>query len=359
MTIVLGFVIWAYAVLLLVSYIAWKKLPAKAFNARRWRISVVVAARNEATHIPSLIHSLSTQTYADFEVIIIDDHSSDQTADLIRSCGYPFVRYLLSPGQGKKSALVAGIGIAQGELIVTTDADCTPPATWLQSINERFTSAHNMLIGPVVIASDGKLLSALQQLEFASIIGMTAAWSKLGIPIMCNGANLAFLKSRFMEVGGYEGNMQIASGDDEFLLRKFQKLRGKISFVQDERCLVVTQPQPNLLEFYMQRVRWASKWKHNSSLAASILAVFIFAVQLSTLLLIFTIVQSPIPNLSLLAVKLGAEAMLILSFARFLKIRAQLHHFLLLQIAYPLYVLLVAVRSFGKTYRWRGRRYTT
>ena len=142
-----------------------------------------------------------------------------------------------------------------------------------------------MVFGGVKLEGSS-FFSALQSHEFLSLIGTGAATLWYGLPSMCNGANLAFRKAIFFEVGGYANNLHIPSGDDEFLMRKiFQLFPEGIQFVSDSDAVVSTPASLALKEFVHQRVRWAGKWKHNVSSWNAVVAIFIFCFQLSVLML--------------------------------------------------------------------------
>src|SRR5690606_22127115 len=167
-----------------------------------------------------------------YEVILIDDHSEDDTVaiahTLAAALSLPLRSVLLSEKsqarkyvQGKKAALQQGVEAAKGEVIVTTDADCMMEAGWLQSIHHYFKGYDaKMVIGPVTFFESSKAFDRLQTIELAALVGTGAVSLGYGKPNMCNGANLAFSKVAFEAVGGYEDNLHIPSGDDEFLLQK-------------------------------------------------------------------------------------------------------------------------------------------
>ena len=211
-------------------------------------ISVIVAVRNEADNITSLLTALLSQEYRHFEIIFVDDHSTDHTSDVVVKFGSS-IRFIRNNGTGKKAAISTGLSVAAGTVIVTTDGDCTMSPGWLTTINESFSSPGvQMAIGPVRI-SQRDFFSTLQSIEFSSLIGSAAAMTAFQKPIMCNGANLAYRKSVFEEVNAYEDNLHIASGDDEFLMRKVQeRYPAGIIFLADHRSLVSTNAQATLYD---------------------------------------------------------------------------------------------------------------
>ena len=190
-------------------------------------ISVIVAFRNEEATIGRLIDNLQEQEYPrdKFEVVLINDHSEDNSVSVINeSLRGPISSKLMNNATpGKKSALTKGIRHSVGTIMVTTDADCRMGKDWLRSINNSFyDESVKMTFGPVKFQTDDTLFSTMQAIEFSSLIGSGAATAAFGFPTLCNGANLAFTKDVFTETGGYDGNEHIASGDDEFLMRKIE-----------------------------------------------------------------------------------------------------------------------------------------
>jgi cellulose synthase/poly-beta-1,6-N-acetylglucosamine synthase-like glycosyltransferase len=200
----------------------------------------------------------------------------------------------------------------------------------------------------------------MQTIEFASLIGSGAATLGFGLPTMCNGANLAFRKSAYHAVNGYEGNFSISSGDDEFLMRKIlKKYSGGIAFLAEAESVVATEPQSTLSSFLQQRIRWAGKWKSNSSKATQALAIYIFMFQLSYLVVGFLMIFRIIPSSTfflLIGTKWLLEFLFLFQICHFLKVRWHWTSFFLLQFLYPLYVCWVALRAHGKSVTWKGRK---
>jgi poly-beta-1,6-N-acetyl-D-glucosamine synthase len=262
--------------------------------------------------------------------------------------------------QGKKAALTLGIENATGEIIVTTDADCSVSPDWLAAINESFNSEKiRMTIGAVKIEPTASFFSQLQAMEFASLIGSGAATLSYGIPTMCNGANLAFRKAAFVDVEGYRGNLNIPSGDDEFLMRKIaKKFPNSISFISESSNVVTTRPHQSLSTFSHQRLRWASKWKHNEYIPAKALAVFIFIFQFSYLLLPLFLVTGWMPlklSAMLISTKLLLEFLFLYQVGIFLRLPWRWSSFFGLQFIYPIYVCWVGLLAQGKQFVWKGR----
>lgn len=245
----------------------WKdQLPLEITNSTgSVFVSVIIAARNEQDNVRPLIESLKSQTYPRdcFEIIIVDDHSSDRTRENITSFGIDNL-VMVEQDKGiisKKKAIEKGISISRGELIVTTDADCFLPSGWLTSLAGFYekTQAH-FIAAPVKFTYSHSHLQKFQALDFMMLQGLTASGIALDLHYMCNGANLAFTKKAFDQVNGYSGIDRIATGDDMLLMHKIKKaFPGGVRYLKSTSAIVKTLPMQSWKEFFMQRKRWASK----------------------------------------------------------------------------------------------------
>lgn len=359
----------SYFLLLIAWYAGWRRssmLLDEEAKTKRF-ISVVISYRNEALSIPLALDAIRQLDYPahQFEVIWVNDHSEDHSEELLMKLIGTETRFkllALPEGiQGKKQAITLGVKQAKGEVIAITDADCQVPVRWLHRINQAFEQQHaKMVFGGVRISDNKTLFSGLQAMEFAGLVGSAASTVGLGFFSMCNGANLAFLKTVFVEVDGYTGNMQIPSGDDEFLARKILKVYpSAIQFVGFPDGVVATHPLPRLNDFMQQRIRWAGKWRHNPSLKTRLLALFVFGFQVAFLTMIGAALSGNM-NEQLAAVLLGSkmvlESVYLLEVSRFLNSTWRWTLFVLLQFIYPVYVLSTVVLSQTGTYHWKGRK---
>ncbi|MBL0741352.1 glycosyltransferase [Chryseolinea lacunae] len=325
-------------------------------------VTVVIAVRNEAPNIARLWRDLEAQRYAKLEVIFVDDHSEDETLTALASCHSEVIsiKILKNTGVGKKAALTLGVQSAQGTLVATTDADCSLPPAWIETLVAAASAQGiHMVFGGVRIEPH-HYFSSLQSLEFVSLIGSGAATLALGAPTMCNGANLAFRKQAFDAVGGYSGNLHIPSGDDEFLLRKIaHAFPGGVAFVRDPHGVVSTLPSPSLHSFVQQRIRWAGKWRHHQSFVSKALAAFIAVFQCLVFLLpvlAFWGVLSPTVALVLWSAKALVEYGFLRSVSAFLRLSWRWPAFLSLLVVYPLYILTIGMISNFHSFEWKGRK---
>ena len=369
-----------YYALLLWLYVHWIKIPTfelvpRASNLSLPSLSIVIPVRNESATLQALLQDLAEQTaYTDgapYEVIVVDDASTDNTAQIVRdfqrTASYS-VRLLsleIAPdfrGSHKKAALRQAIDVAQGEIIVTTDGDCRVGPRWLSIISHFFAQHQPVLLsGLVTFHRTQSVFERLQTVEFASLIGTGAACLRAGHPTMCNGANLAFSRQAFYEVGGYEGSLHIPSGDDEFLLQKLaRRYPHRVAFLKQPDATVSTCAQPSLTAFYQQRKRWAGKWKLHQNYFVAALAVFIFAYHLSVILVsVSTLVgQYPWPVLIIqLFPKVLLEYFFIKSVLTAMRKPLRFPYFLLMQLIYAPYAVFFGMRTNFGGYTWKNRTY--
>jgi cellulose synthase/poly-beta-1,6-N-acetylglucosamine synthase-like glycosyltransferase len=357
-----------YIIFNLVLIITWLKMKSNlAINPseKDTKLTIIIPVRNEVENIVILLQDIDNQDYPfqNFEVIIANDGSTDNTADLIleyQEIAKYSIRLLnifeekgTSP---KKRAIQKSIEIASGELIITTDGDCRVPAKWLSSIQQFYKSTDaKLLSSPVTFIDENTFWNTAQIIEFASLIGSGACAMYLNKPNMCNGANVAYTREAFESVGGFAGNEHLASGDDEFLMHKIaQKYPKQVLFNANTDSLVKTNSQPDFKHFYQQRKRWASKWKHYNNWQVSALAMFVFTVNLGV---IFTYFLLPLKiALILLGLKFGAEFVFLSLIIKYFGYQKKIIFIPIVQIFYPFYVVFFGLISQGKGYIWKGRK---
>ena len=250
-------------------------------------VSILIAARNEGANIEKLLQSLYNQSFNKdkFEVIIVDDHSTDDTSEISDRFRvlHPDMnlKLLKATGSGKKQAISQALHAADNELVMVTDADCELPERWIESMVGYFVQNNlKMLLGPVLLSPANTLFEKLQVLEHLSLIASTAGSAAIGMPVMCNGANMMYDRQAALDVEKYRTDMKIASGDDMFLMEQFIKHYGSqsVKFLLDNETIVKTATMPDLKAFFCQRKRWASKTKAytNWKIIATALIVLMF-----------------------------------------------------------------------------------
>jgi cellulose synthase/poly-beta-1,6-N-acetylglucosamine synthase-like glycosyltransferase len=332
--------------------------------------SVIVPARDEAGVIHHLLNTLDQQHFSSkgFEVIVVNDHSTDTTLKEVQRAkeAYPALqlRVLQAPDPSgsdfvayKKSAIQAGIRAARGSWIVTTDADCQPPPAWLSSLFRYIHDYQPYLVsGPVCYSSQKGLFARLQALEFMALISIGAASLRLNAPSMCNGANLAYKRSLFEAVGGFEGVDQIASGDDEFLMHKVhQHYPERVHFLKHQGAMVRTAPLSTLRAFVGQRKRWASKGAYYQSKWLRALTGFVGLYHL--ILVTAPLLPSGLPlYTTAMGFKLVPELLFLAVVSPFFSSSRKLLLYPPAALLYPFYVVGIGIYSQFGGYVWKDRK---
>ena len=356
-----------YAFNILNYWLAWKKIPDYILKTKEplIKLSVLVAARNEEKNIALLLEAIKKQTYPAelFEVIVVDDHSTDSTAAIVQR--FPFVKLIRlqedSINSYKKKAIEKGIEKATGQLIVTTDADCIPSPNWLSMI-AAFKEEKNavFIAAPVVFSHNNSALQLFQSLDFLVLQGITAASVHKKVHSMCNGANLAYERKAFFEVGGFTGIDNIASGDDMLLMHKIAvKFPQQIHYLKAKEAIVTTQPMKTWREFFNQRLRWASKAKKydDKRIIAVLLLVYLFNLSFLVLLAAgFWCYYYWLYFAVLLIAKTIIEWPFVSSVAGFFDKKPLMKYFFFFQSLHILYTIFSGLLGqFGK-YEWKGRK---
>lgn len=334
-------------------------------------VSVVIAVRNEEKNIPDLLEALAHQILPkdQFEVIIVNDQSDDNTVKIIENFMKKdrfllrLVESKINPNQEtspKKNALLTGIESSKGEIIVMTDGDCLFGKSWLKTMVSPFAHEEKQFVsGPVVVTGGKGLLAKLQATEFSSLMGSGGAMINLKYPLMCNGANLAFRKSAFYHVNGYEGNIENSSGDDVFLMQKIHlAFKSSVGFVKSSDAIVSTLPQPGLSELINQRKRWASKWDKFLLRLSWSLPVFLFIHYLSFIVGIALLIHDFGIYWSigfLIFIKILFDLQFLKKISDFIKLPFNYWVFLISEILYPFYAIFFGVIVHFGNYQWKGR----
>jgi len=366
-----------YFLFLLILIYGWGRINSQSqyydISTSNLFVTVIIAVRDEEKNILRLLDCLSSQSYPKdkYEVIIIDDSSEDQTLSIIQgfntSINFKLLKSDFKKNERitpKKAALQQGINLAKGEIIMMTDGDCWFGDNWIKSFSLAFYhDSIKFVSGMVAIKGNNTMLSKIQSIEFSSLIGTGGALINLNYPLMCNGANLAFRKEAYYFVNGYSGYENTSSGDDVFLMQKIHNSYKKsISFIKDQQAVVYTIPQPSLSALLQQRKRWASKWRNYPLLFSWLIPVFLFIHYISIITIIwyaFILPQFILWLGVLLIVKIVLDGILLRKVMELCKLKFGYFSFLISEILYPFYALIIGFSIQFGSYKWKGRSYKT
>ena len=345
------------------------------------KVTVVVAARNEAGNIEPLLESLARQDYPHdlLEIIIVNDNSTDRTPIIVsgfiernRQQSGLSIRLIYNPFSGKKRAIGYGIEKASGELILTTDADCIVGPGWVSAHAAAFaavgksghaadsepqggnehaevgaTGSADLVLGEVYQGPPKGFVALFGMFEFSALQSVTEAAVLAGHPVMCNAANLSFRREVYLRHAG-ELKGDLPSGDDMFLLHAVKRGGGNIRHAGSRAAAVETASAVKAAALLRQRARWASKTFYYSDTATLTLAAATAACNAAVTAAAVASVIS-VTHLPLLAALYGLRLVPdYLIIARNIKKRGEklpLAAFILSELIYPFYFMTVAVIS--------------
>lgn len=262
-------------------------------------ISVVVAAHDEADRIGALLDALAAQTHGAFEVIVVDDRSTDATAEIVRQRaeGFPVPLRLVSiaPGEApesvhflpdlwrseedislppKKNALTQGIRAAAHDRLAFTDADCEPPPGWLAAL-ARYVHAtpdavlvgHGPLEGRGWLGRFCRYETALTATLSAGAVGHGQAWHGVG-------RNLSYPRTLWERLGRFDAHAGSLSGDDDLFVQQAQREGVPVRYVLDAEAFVPSPAPSGWRAFWRQKRRHASAGAHYRRDVLTALGVF-------------------------------------------------------------------------------------
>lgn len=364
-----GFITASYVLLMLALIFGSfrvRNVSSKAANNTQ-KFSVIIPFRNEQTDLPALLQSLESLAYPThkFELLFVDDASEDNSVKIIEnslqdtSLQYQILTNKRVSNSPKKDAIQTAIAQAKYDWIVTTDADCVVPCTWLQAFSQILdTKTISMVVAPIQLAHIETFLHRFQALEILGLQTATKGGFGLSIPFMANAANLAFDKNDFYKVRGYEGNLGVASGDDIFLLEKFVQHKLPVRYLAAQASVVSTLPESSWKAVVNQRIRWASKSKRYRLKRAKLIGMVVFLCNASLLVgIVLTVLSLLTPNmlLAMFVAKIVVDAMSMLVQSRNSEEFQSFWVFPIAAILYPLLSVWVALSSVSGSYRWKDR----
>lgn len=203
------------------------KPELKNNNDNNRPLSVIICAKNEARNLEQFLPTICTQDYPNYEVIVVNDSSSDDTemtlAQLKTKYSNLYYTSIHSSQQfhrGKKLALTIGIKAANFEHLVFTDADCQPTTDqWLNEISSQFSDEKKIIIGHGRFIKNKSLFNLFLRYETFWNAVQYMGFSQRGLPFMAVGRNMAYTKSLFLEKDIFKPYLNIASGDDDLFMR--------------------------------------------------------------------------------------------------------------------------------------------
>lgn len=292
-------------------------------------VSVIICAKNEAENIENFLPSILEQDYPEFEVIVINDASSDHTLEVIEEFQKTDPRIKIVDVQNneafwanKKYALTLGIKKARYEYLLFTDADCAPQSrNWIREMSANFQPNTSIVLGyGGYFHHNGSFLNKLIRFETMLTAIQYFSYARLGSPYMGVGRNLAYTSSQFYEMKGFASHLHLRSGDDDLFVNEASNSENTaICFSED--AITRSVPKTSFSEWFHQKKRHVSVASHYKPKHKFLLGAFYFFRILFWMLFILLLVFQIYPQiiLGILGIKLITEAFVYIKAARKLK----------------------------------------
>jgi len=225
-------------------------------------VSIIICARNEEKNLQENLSFILEQDYPDFEVIVVNDCSDDDTKFVLQDFSHQYPRLKVVTiaeherfKHGKKFAVTLGIKAAKNEHLLFTDADCRPASrNWLQLMQRNFTGTTEIVLGYSPYQQTPGFLNKLICFETFYTALNYFSFALAGKPYMGVGRNLAYTKSLFFSAKGFASHMHIMSGDDDLFVNQHAN-RDNISIEINPESQVWTEPKKTLSSYINQKVR--------------------------------------------------------------------------------------------------------
>lgn len=272
-------------------------------------VSVIVCAKNEEENVKKYIPLLAEQNYTDFEIVLIDDASSDETLEVFEQFEKEYSNIRLVKVENneafwgnKKYALTLGIKASKKDYLLFTDADCYPTSKdWITAMTSQFTMNKTIVLGyGGYEKTERSFLNKIIRFETVLTAVQYFSWAKLGAPYMGVGRNLAYKRDEFFNVNGFIDHIQVRSGDDDlFINQAANKSNTTISYAPES--FTYSKPKETYKEWFTQKRRHISTAEHYKFFDKLQLGLF-FCSQLFFFLLVIILLAFQFQWIAVLAI---------------------------------------------------------
>lgn len=335
-----------YLVMILLFASAAASSGSRMDQGFRPSVAIVIAARNEEEQIGACLESIVALRYPAelLDVVVVDDRSTDRTAQVVArfTKDHPHIRSLrigteteLPPG--KTNAVMSGVDLSRGEIIMFTDADCAVPPTWVEDTVSHYS---DRLVGVVAgftsLAGESRF-EQMQALDWFVLTSVAAATARLGFPVTAIGTNLSVRREAYDSVGGYRRIPFSVTEDYALFHAVTASGRWRARFPMDGGTLVRSTACRTLQQLFSQKKRWFTGGR---GMDAKSLLIFSFPYMFNFLLLLGVFTAPWWAVVLALGVKLVVDLLLCLpSLLRFRRL-SLLSVYPLFELYYYIYVLL-------------------
>jgi len=352
----------AYMIYFLIGLFRLKN-NSSMISTNKPAVSVVVAARNEEENIGALLEDLSKQTYPSdkLQIIIADDRSTDNTWSIIEDYANKNTNFYgvkiseqsttMTP---KKYALTKTIEKSNGEIIISTDADCRVPNTWVESIVETFDEETGVMVGYSKVDTESEhFFNNYQSVDYLALMSANAGSFGWNNSWTGSGQNIAYRRSDFYKIDGFNPVADKISGDDFYLVQAISKF-AKIKYNMNPNGFVKTKPSDSVNKFISQRIRWASNTKKLFNTDYFFLLFLFVNLFTNTILLSTILLPSYWQFLPMLfGIKFLFDTIVLFYGSKLFKTEIKINAYLIWSFLQPLYTPMLGILSMLGKFRWK------
>lgn len=297
---------FAFAVQMIYYWLVFAKLAfykdSSKVDAKNPAVSVIIAARNEYYNLSNKLVNILTQDYPDFEVIVVNHASNDETVDYLKelSAKYPHLKVVniereLNFFTGKKFPLSLGIKSAKNDLLLLTDADCEPTSDrWISSMVQNYNDETEIVLGYGPYKEEKGFLNLVIRYDTFMVAMQYLSYALVGAPYMGVGRNLSYSRSMFFRNKGFTSHYKVVSGDDDLFINQVAtKKNTRIDIDQDS--FMYSDPKTDFKTWIRQKTRHMGAGKYYKAKFKFMLGLFGFSNILFYIFLILLLVLNILP----------------------------------------------------------------
>ena len=269
-------------------------------TSKKVPVSVIICAKNEAENLQLFLHSIISQNYPEFEMVLINDSSADETLEVMErfAKGHSNIKIVDVKNTeafwaNKKYALTLGIKASKHEHLLFTDADCKPVSEyWIKEMCSHFNEKQSIVLGYGKHTKIKKsFFNKLVRFETLMTAIQYFSYAKIGLPYMGVGRNLAYTKKEFFNVNGFVNHIKINSGDDDLFINQIANSKN-VSICFSKESFTESVPKSTFKSWIKQKRRHISTAKYYKLKHKILLSLFYFSTLSFWILAIFLFIST-------------------------------------------------------------------
>lgn len=255
--------------------------PNKTAN-KNVPVSVIICARNEADNLKSNLESVLKQNYVNFEVIAVNDASTDASLTILRSFEKQYrnlkiveIKPTSTYSGNKKNAISKGIESASYNNLLFTDADCLPTSSnWIYEMTSHFSNDKIIVLGYGAYKKiKNSFLNKIVRFETLLTAIQYFSYAHIGLPYMGVGRNLAYTKDAFLKANGFTNHLHIRSGDDDLLINEIAT-KNNTALCLSQQSFTISEPKRTFTKWLHQKRRHVTTANHYKVIHQLLLGLF-------------------------------------------------------------------------------------